>query len=172
MQGGKGMFDIFDKNKSKNLNVYAPVNGCVINLTEVKDQVFASGAVGKGFGMEPTANEVLSPVEGKIVMIASTKHAFGITTKQGYEILLHLGIDTVELNGEPFSIYVNVGQKVKPGTKLANMDITKIKKANLEPTVITLVTNAEEKAVDFEVNAAEKNLLAGKIVGNIKANKE
>lgn len=166
------MFDIFAKNKLKNLNVYAPVSGHVINLTEVKDQVFASGAVGIGFGIEPTSNEILSPVDGKIVMIANTKHAIGITTKQGYEILLHLGIDTVELNGEPFSMYVNVGQKVKIGSKLVDMDIAKIKKANLEPTVITLVTNAKEKAVDFEVSTAEKNLLAGKIVGNIKVSEE
>lgn len=166
------MFDIFSRNKLEKLNVYAPISGYVINLTEVKDKVFASGAVGKGFGIEPTENEVLSPVEGKIMMIANTKHAIGIITKQGYEILLHLGIDTVELNGEAFSIYVNVGQKVKAGTKLANMDLTKIKEANLEPTVITLVTNAEEKVVDFEINTTEKNLLAGKIVGNIKVNKE
>jgi phosphotransferase system IIA component len=69
-------------------------------------------------------------------------------------------------------MYVNVGQKVKIGSKLVNMDIAKIKKANLEPTVITLVTNAKEKAVDFELNTAGEDLLEGKIVGNIKVNKE
>lgn len=166
------MFGAFARNKLKDLNVYAPVSGQVINLSEVKDQVFASGDVGKGFGMEPTSNEILSPVDGRIAMIASTKHAIGITTKQGYEILLHLGIDTVGLKGTPFSIYVNVGQKVKSRTKLANMDISKIKESNLEATVMTILTNSEEKDVNFEVNTNEKSLSAGEIVGSIKINEE
>jgi len=82
--------------------VYAPLSGTSIPLEHVSDPVFASGMLGKGIGIEPDNGELLSPVDGTVSLIAKTKHALGITTAYGAELLLHIGLDTVEMNGDGF----------------------------------------------------------------------
>lgn len=93
----------------------APANGQVIALSKTSDPIFSKGTMGDGFGLTPTDNTVLAPVSGTISMIAETKHAIGITTKDGLEVLVHMGVDTVGLKGEPFDVVIKNGQEVKAG---------------------------------------------------------
>lgn len=97
----------------------APANGQVIALSKTSDPIFSKGTMGDGFGLTPTDNTVLAPVSGTISMIAETKHAIGITTKDGLEVLVHMGVDTVGLKGEPFDVVIKNGQEVKAGDTVA-----------------------------------------------------
>lgn len=116
--------------------VFAPVNGELIALENVKNPVFSSKAMGDGFGIDPTDKQVFSPVTGKVISIFPTKHAIMLTTKKGQAILLHIGIDTVELNGQGIDIHVSEGQKVTPGTLLATVDFPAILNQGKQTTVI------------------------------------
>lgn len=120
----------------------APVNGTFIPLEQVDDEVFSKKMMGEGYAIEPTSTTIYSPIEGQVVSIFATKHALGIKTAAGLEVLLHLGIDTVDLNGKPFIIKVHEGDQVTTATKLAQMDLTQIKDAGKKATVIVAVTNS------------------------------
>ena len=120
----------------------APVNGTFIPLEQVDDEVFSKKMMGEGYAIEPTSTTIYSPIEGQVVSIFATKHALGIKTAAGLEVLLHLGIDTVDLNGKPFTIKVHEGDQVTTSTELAHMDLTQIKDAGKKATVIVAVTNS------------------------------
>ncbi len=116
-------------------------------MTSVNDDVFSKKMVGDGFAVNPSDGKILAPTDGKIVTVMSTKHAITMTSaKGGLEILLHFGLDTVDLKGAPFDIKVKEGQTVKGGTVLAQMDIAAIKAAGKDPVVITAVTNMKQVA--------------------------
>ena len=105
------MFNLFGK-KKKSANVvavYAPADGKVMPITEVKDDVFSTKMLGDGLAVKADNGEIFAPVAGEITTVFPTKHAIGITTEQGWEILIHLGLDTVELKGEPFETLIKVG---------------------------------------------------------------
>lgn len=122
----------------------APVNGTFIPLEQVDDEVFSKKMMGEGYAIEPTSTTIYSPIEGQVVSIFATKHALGIKTAAGLEVLLHLGIDTVDLNGKPFTIKVHEGDQVTTATELAQMDLAQIKDAGKKATVIVAVTNSAE----------------------------
>lgn len=125
-------------------DIEAPVSGQIEGLEKVNDQVFSQKMLGEGFAIVPSNGSIVSPIDGKIVSVMSTKHALTMTSAKGnLEILIHLGIDTVELKGEPFDITVKEGQEVKGGQSLGTMDIDQIKKAGKDPVVIMTVTNKE-----------------------------
>ena len=125
-------------------DIEAPVSGQIEGLEKVNDQVFSQKMLGEGFAIVPSNGSIVAPIDGKIVSVMSTKHALTMTSAKGnLEILIHLGIDTVELKGEPFDITVKEGQKVKGGQSLGTMDIDQIKKAGKDPVVIMTVTNKE-----------------------------
>lgn len=107
--------------------------------------------MGDGFGLTPTDNTVLAPVSGTISMIAETKHAIGITTKDGLEVLVHMGVDTVGLKGEPFDVVIKDGQEVKAGDQIATMNIEMIKAKDLDTTIMTLITNSSMKLDGLDV---------------------
>lgn len=107
--------------------------------------------MGDGFGLTPTDNTVLAPVSGTISMIAETKHAIGITTKDGLEVLVHMGVDTVGLKGEPFDVVIKNGQEVKAGDQIATMNIEMIKAKDLDTTIMTLITNSSMKLDGLDV---------------------
>ncbi len=133
------MLNLFKKN-SLTIDVYSPMTGKVIDITEVADQVFAQKMLGDGIAIDPTDGNVVSPCNGKVIHVFPTNHAIGIETKEGIEILIHLGLNTVELNGKGFKRLVNEGDKVKIGDKLIEMDITYLKendKSLISPVVIT-----------------------------------
>lgn len=128
--------------------LFAPVDGKFINIDKLNDDVFSQKMIGDGFAVEPTNGDIYSSVEGEIESVFPTKHAIGIKSLSGAEILLHLGLDTVELEGKPFDILVKEGDKVKEDTKLAIMDIDAVKKSGKDPVVITVVTNSDQYSLD------------------------
>ena len=108
------------------------VNGNMISLKDVKDEVFASGVLGEGFAMEPSDGEVKSPCNGTITAVAETGHAIGIVSDHGAEVLIHIGMDTVKMNGKGFKVHVKVGQKVKAKQPLVTVDLAKVKEAGYD----------------------------------------
>ncbi|ACU78309.1 PTS sugar transporter subunit IIA [Mycoplasma mycoides] len=113
---------------NKNLKVLAPCDGKIITLDEVEDDVFRERMLGDGFAIYPTSNDFHAPVSGKLVTAFPTKHAFGIQTKNGVEILLHIGLDTVSLDGNGFESYVIQDQEVNAGDKLVTVDLQEVSK--------------------------------------------
>ena len=131
--------------QSKKMHLSAPASGEVLALNKTTDPVFSGGTMGEGFGLEPENGEIVSPVDGTISMIADTKHAVGITTDDGLEILVHMGIDTVGLKGEGFSVSVSNGQSVKTGDVLAKMDLKLVADRGLAKTIMVVITNSKDK---------------------------
>ena len=129
---------------SNTIKILAPVAGQVINLEDVNDPVFSQKKLGEGFAVKPSAGEIVSPVTGKVVMVAKTKHALGLQTADGVEVMIHLGIDTVELDGKPFDLQVAAGSEVKAGQQLGTMDLQAIKDAQKDDTVILAITNTAD----------------------------
>ena len=129
--------------KGKQLEIAAPLTGKVIPVTEVPDPVFAEKVLGDGIAVDPTEGTVYSPVDGTIFQIAHTFHAMGIESDDGLEILVHLGIDTVKLEGKGFPSFVEVGQKVKKGDKIMEMDIGFIREQGLSPMSPCIITNLD-----------------------------
>ncbi|MBC3938057.1 PTS glucose transporter subunit IIA [Anaerotruncus massiliensis (ex Liu et al. 2021)] len=129
--------------KGKQLEIAAPLTGKVIPVTEVPDPVFAEKVLGDGIAVDPTEGAVYSPVDGTIFQIAHTFHAMGIESDDGLEILVHLGIDTVKLEGKGFQSFVEVGQKVKKGDKIMEMDIGFIREQGLSPMSPCIITNLD-----------------------------
>ena len=129
--------------KGKQLEIAAPLTGKVIPVTEVPDPVFAEKVLGDGIAVDPTEGTVYSPVDGTIFQIAHTFHAMGIESDDGLEILVHLGIDTVKLEGKGFQSFVEVGQKVKKGDKIMEMDIGFIREQGLSPMSPCIITNLD-----------------------------
>ncbi|GMM21022.1 glucose PTS transporter subunit IIA [Lactobacillus amylovorus] len=132
--------------------ILAPANGEVIALSKTSDPIFSKGAMGQGFGLTPSDGEVVAPVSGKVSMIAETKHAIGITTDDGLEVLVHMGVDTVGLKGEPFEILIKDGQTVEAGQDIATMDLKFINDKGLDTTIMVLITNSNNKLDGLDVS--------------------
>ena len=128
-----------------------PLIGTSLPLDQVDDPVFSSGAMGEGVAIEPSEGLLLAPADGEIILLADTKHAVGLKTVQGAEILMHVGLDTVELEGKPFNAKVAVGDRVKQGDTLLEIDLDEIKAAGKPTTTPVIVTNAGDYA-DIQVN--------------------
>jgi PTS system beta-glucosides-specific IIC component len=121
----------------------SPLTGTIKALADVDDQVFASGAMGKGIAIEPTVGQAVSPVNGTVTTVFPTGHAIGITSDEGAEILIHIGLNTVQLEGKYYSSAVKKGEKVKQGDVLVNFNIEKIKEAGYAVTTPVIITNAQ-----------------------------
>lgn len=121
----------------------APATGTAIALTDVSDPVFASLAMGRGIAVEPTDGKIVSPVDGTVTVVAETGHALGLLSDSGAEILIHIGIDTVELKGEPFTPFAKVGDHVKRGDVLMEADLGAIKAAGKAATTMLVITNTD-----------------------------
>lgn len=142
--------------KKKNPKIFSPIAGRLTPLSEVNDPVFSEGMMGPGFAIEPEAAELYSPIEGVVTSIFPTKHAIGLKRKDGKELLIHIGIDTVELNGEGFNIFVHEAEKVTPQTKLAEIDLAYLQQQGKEKTIMVLFP---EDTQTYSV--AEKVVAAG-----------
>lgn len=124
--------------------IYAPIQGNVVPRENIPDETFASGVLGDGIGIEPEIGEAVAPFDGEISSVAETCHAIGITGPGGMELLVHIGVDTVKMNGDGFTVLVSEGDKVKAGQKLITFDISKIKAAGYSTTSAVLLTNSDD----------------------------
>lgn len=122
--------------------VLSPVKGKVIPASEIPDPVFAGEAMGQSVGIVPTEGTVYAPFDGTVMMLFPTKHAIGLQSKDGLEVLIHVGVDTVQMNGEGFEAFVKQDDIIHAGDKLLTFDRTKIKDANHPDTVIVVLTNS------------------------------
>ena len=132
--------------ENADLTIGSPVEGKAVDLKETADEVFASEALGKGIAVIPSKGEILAPADGTLSVLYPTLHALGFVLDNGVELLIHIGINTVELNGEHFKKYVEQGARVKKGDKLVTFDIDAIQKKGYDPTVMVLISNTEQFA--------------------------
>lgn len=121
-----------------------PVSGEAIPLETVQDEVFASGAMGQGVGILPESERVISPISGTLSVVFPTGHAYGIVGDNGVEILLHIGVNTVELQGEGFFIKVKLGQRINRGDVLCTFDKKLLNEKGYDSTIMLIVTNGIE----------------------------
>lgn len=133
--------------------IYAPVEGNVIPMEDIKDETFASGVLGQGVGIEPAKGEVRAPFDGTVTTIFNTKHALGLTSNDGLEVLIHVGINTVELEGKYYTAKAANGDRIKAGQLLLTFDKNAISQAGYDVTTVVLVTNAD----DYSKVSVEKN---------------
>ncbi len=143
-----GLRDLFKKKEEPVAVTFpmilgAPAGGNFVAMADIADNVFSSGVLGICCGIEPDEGKVYAPADGKISQLADTLHAIGIEIN-GIELLLHVGVDTVEMNGDGFSNLVGTGQTVKKGDLLLTMDLDKIRAAKHAATVIMAVTNSDD----------------------------
>lgn len=138
------IFDKFRAKKKENFEICSPLKGDVIDVTKTNDPLFKSEGLGKGVGIIVEENTLVSPVNGEIKTFFPTKHAIGITSDDGVDILIHVGIDTVELNGKYFNALKEQGDKVKKGDKLLEVDFESIKNEGYDTTVLFVITNTQE----------------------------
>ena len=139
--------------------IKSPRNGTVIPLSEVPDAVFSSEMLGKGFGVEPSEGKAYAPVDGEVTTVFDTKHAIGLMSKHGVELLIHIGMDTVKLNGKGFDVKVKTGDQVKAGDLLAEFDMDLIKGEGYPVTTAVVVTNTDdcEEIGEVRTGAATKD---------------
>ena len=122
----------------------APIQGKAISITEVSDPTFAEELLGKGVAIVPTVGKVVAPIDGTVNMVFGTKHAISMTSESGIEILIHVGLDTVTLEGAPFTAHVEADQKVKAGDLMLEFDIEAIKAAGYEVVTPVVICNADD----------------------------
>ncbi len=152
----KAMVEVTEANAD--IKIGSAVEGKAISLKETSDQVFSSEALGKGVAVIPEKGEVTAPADGTLTVLYPTLHALGITLDSGAELLIHIGIDTVELNGECFTKIAEQGARVKKGDKLVSFDIEGIKKKGYDPTVMYIISNTDDFAGVTGVPVQKANL--------------
>lgn len=155
---------LFSKRIQKACLIYPPVHGKTISIEEVSDPMFSGRLLGDGFAVIPDGTKICSPADGTITAVFPTKHLIGITTPEGAEILIHIGLETAKLNGDGFRIYCRENQKVTGGSILAEVDFANIQKKGYETTTITIVTNIDK----FPHSKIDVDAPAGKPVMIIK----
>lgn len=142
------MFNFFKK-KDESFKVAACVNGKCIRIENVKDEVFSKKMMGDGFAIIPDGDTIVSPISGTIITVFPTGHAIGIQSANGVEIILHIGIDTVNLNGEGFQVLVKNNEKVKIGQPLVKINKEQIKEKGYDPTTMTIFTSGYDQEINL-----------------------
>lgn len=145
----------------KSSKILSPMTGEAVGLGEVPDPVFSQKIVGDGMAVIPSEGKLLSPVDGEIISVADTKHAYGLRTAEGLELLIHVGLETVHLNGECFQVFVKPGDKVKAGDLRAEVDLAYLKERGINPITPVLVCGGFQGQ---QLNAAAGPVQAGKTV--------
>lgn len=149
--------------------LYAPIQGTIVPRNEIPDDTFAAGVLGDGVGIDPEEGVVVAPFDGEISSVTDTKHAIGITGPADMEVLIHVGVDTVNMKGDGFELLVEEGQKVKAGQKLMTFDIAKIKAAGYSPVAAVLLTNSDDYP-EFKSSKNRKDPETGRSLYRIKLN--
>lgn len=162
-----GLFDIL-KGNSKVAELFNPVDGEVIPLEEVADPVFSQKMIGDGFGVKPANGRVYAPSAGEVLSVFPTQHAISLKLDNGIDVLIHIGVDTVELGGVPFEILVEEGTKVTSETQLASVNLEALKNAKKPDTIIVVFTNTND-IEDYKlanVGQIGQGALIGKVVAS------
>lgn len=133
------MFSFF----KKDIKVYAPVSGHTCDLSEVPDEVFSQRMMGDGIALRPADGLFTAPADGKLTMLFATGHAFGMTLERGVEILVHIGIDTVEMQGKGFELLAEQGQLIKAGTPIVRVDLDLMKERGYDTITPILITSPD-----------------------------
>ncbi|MFC7063305.1 PTS sugar transporter subunit IIA [Halobacillus seohaensis] len=159
------MFKKLFGKKSVEEQILAPVSGKVVSLDDVPDPVFSQRMMGDGVAIEPDNGQVVSPIDGEIVQLFPTNHAVGIKTKSGVEVLVHIGLETVAMEGEGFEGHITTGDKVQAGDPLVTFDINLVKekaKSTITPIVITNyddIVESFEPVYEEAAKAGETNIM-------------
>ncbi len=133
-----------ESKKVTNVEIYAPMEGKVIDLADVNDKTFASGAMGKGCAIQPSKGQVVAPFDGNVEMVFNTKHAIGLKSKEGVEVLIHIGMDTVNLQGKHFTVLKQAGDSIQKGDVLVQFDMAAIQKEGYDCTTPIVITNSSD----------------------------
>jgi len=143
-----GLFDFLKSNDKEEVNpkqqLKSPVSGEVVEIEQVDDPVFSQKMMGDGFGVRPSSGDIYAPASGKVVSVFPTEHAVGLELDNGVEVLVHIGIDTVELEGGPFETLVKEGDDVTTETKISEVDLEGLKSAGKTDTIIIVFTNMDQ----------------------------
>ncbi|QHE51031.1 PTS glucose transporter subunit IIA [Pontibacillus sp. HMF3514] len=144
---------LFGKKNDQNTEevLVSPLNGKILELSEVPDPVFSQKMMGDGLAIEPSEGKVVSPVEAEIVQLFPTKHAVGLKTDSGLEVLIHIGLETVSMEGEGFEGHVEVGDKVKPGDDLISFDMDLVNEKAKSTITPVILTNGDDVVESKEV---------------------
>ena len=153
------------------VTIFSPITGKIIPLNQVNDPTFASELMGKGIAIIPTEGKAYAPDDGEVVSLFRTKHAIGFQTDSGVEILIHIGIDTVKLDGQHFQAHVQAGSQVKKGDLLVSFDIEAIKQAGFEVTTPIIITNSDDYQKIQTIHQSE-TIEKGDVLLTLSANKE
>lgn len=168
------MFNLFKKKErtqeesqeqSQEVTLYAMCDGELLNIEEVDDRVFAQKMMGDGFAIKPSSNQIYSPVKGQVDSVFPTKHAIGLKADK-LELLLHMGIDTVHLDGGPFEGAVKANDAVDPQTLLSTVDFQALEEANKDNVMILVFTNGDEVLDHFELTASGR-VSQGQKIGKV-----
>ncbi|RHW45432.1 PTS beta-glucoside transporter subunit IIBCA [Bombilactobacillus bombi] len=135
---------VTDKIATGTTKIYSPLIGQIINLENVSDQTFSQKVLGEGVAIVPTEGKVYAPFDGEVMTVFPTKHAIGLKSNTGTEVLIHIGLDTVNLKGKPFTSYIKDGQTIKKGQLLMDVDLDAIKQADYDITTPVVITNSSE----------------------------
>lgn len=149
---------------SENVKLTLPIKGEILSLTEVNDYLFNRKIMGEGFAIKPNDNFVYSPVDGEIILVYDAKHALAIKTKEGLQILIHIGLDSAKLEGRGFASYVKVGDIVKPGDKLFFFDREFIEKKSSVVTPIVITNSEMIESFTVNYNASKLGELVAEVV--------
>lgn len=163
--------NLSDTVNTQPVTVYSPLTGTIIPLNQVNDPTFASELMGKGIAIIPTEGKAYAPDDGEVVSLFRTKHAIGFQTDSGVEILIHIGIDTVKLDGQYFQAHVQAGNKVKKGDLLVSFDIEAIKQAGFEVSTPIIITNSDDYQKIQTIHQSE-TIEKGDVLLTLSANKE
>lgn len=152
------------KKKTNQLTLHSVNTGVFVPITEVKDDVFSQKMLGDGFAIRPNIKEVYSPISGIVTSVFPTKHAIGLKSETGVEVLVHMGIDTVELQGKPFEVFVKEGDLVVPSIKIADIDLAMLNVSNKQSDILVIITSGED--IEFQM-ASSMNISANDLVGKV-----
>jgi sugar PTS system EIIA component len=153
------MLGLFKKKKKPLKEFYSVVDGKSIDLSEVQDEMFSKKTLGDGIAVIPSSDDIVSPCSGEVTMVAATKHAVAIENEDGVQVLIHIGLDSVKLNGEGFKIFCKEGDRVEVGTLLVKIDRELFKKEKISDTVIMILV--EQNGHEIINRNTGENIKAG-----------
>ncbi|GEQ50559.1 hypothetical protein TK11N_24110 [Tetragenococcus koreensis] len=149
-----------EKTSGEQIKIASPVNGQFVAVENLSDETFAQQIMGQTTAIQPSSNEIVAPFDAEVTLVAETNHAIGLRSSEGIELLIHLGIDTVELKGEGFKPQVKQGDQVTQGDLLMEMDVEPIKEAGYDPVVLSIVTSTADY-LDVISTATEEDIVVG-----------